>query len=62
LIASINRKISILHPRGVKFTESSVVDDFPTMEELETAANWERVYEPKKIRIVKFLFKLENSI
>lgn len=58
----VNRKISILHPRGVKFTETSVADDFPTMEELETAGNWERVYEPKKIRIVKFLFKLENGI
>lgn len=58
----VNRKISILHPRGIKFTEKSVADDFPTMEELETATNWERVYEPKKIRIVKFLFKLENTI
>lgn len=57
----VNRKLSILHPRGVKFTETSVADDFPTLTELETGTNWEKVYDAKKIRIVKFLFKLENA-
>lgn len=57
----INRKLSILHPRGVKFTEASVAGTFPTLDELEEATNWNRVYAPKEIRIVKFLFKLENA-
>ncbi len=59
---SVNRKISILHPRGVAFQEASVADDFPTLDELETATNWNRVYEPKAVRTVKFIFKLENEI
>lgn len=53
----INRKIFILHPRGVKWTENSVVGDFPTNSEIATGANWSRVYEPKAIRIVKFRFR-----
>lgn len=57
----VNRKLSILHPRGVKFTETSVAGDFPTLTELETGTNWEKVYDDKKIRIVKFLFLLEES-
>ena len=57
----VNRRLQILHPRGVKFTESEVVGKFPTLAELETAANWNKVYSAKHIRIVKFLFKLENE-
>lgn len=57
----VNRKLSILHPRGIKFTEADVVDKFPTLDELGTGTNWEMVYEPKAIRIVKFLFLLENA-
>lgn len=55
----VNRKISILHPRGVKWVEPTegTAKAFPSLTELETGANWTRVYEPKKIRIVKFLFK-----
>ena len=49
----INRKQCILHPRGVKWTESSVAGVAPTDAELETAANWERVYEQKNVRLVK---------
>lgn len=55
----VNRKLSILHPRGVKWTEASVAGDFPTFEELETGTNWEKVYDPKAIRIVKFRFKID---
>jgi len=53
----VNRRLSILHPRGVKWTDASVVDEFPSMAELATGTNWTRCYEPKKIRIVKFMFK-----
>src|SRR5512135_148906 len=48
----INRRRYILHPRGVKFTSASVAADSPTAAELETAANWVRVYESKNVRIV----------
>lgn len=54
----INRRHFILHPRGVKFTDASVVGSSPTNAELEAAANWLRVYENKNIRIVKFVHKL----
>lgn len=57
----VNRRLQILHPRGIKFTESSVAGTFPTLDELETGTNWERVYDPKEIRVVKFMFKLENK-
>jgi hypothetical protein len=48
----INRRRYVLHPRGVKFTSASVAADSPTNAELETAANWTRVWEPKNVRIV----------
>jgi len=48
----INRRRYILHPRGVKFTSASVAGDSPTNAELETAANWVRVFENKNVRIV----------
>lgn len=54
----INRRIFILHPRGVKWTEDNVTDAFPTNAEIANGNNWERVYEPKAIRIVKFKFKI----
>jgi hypothetical protein len=54
----VNRKIIIMHPRGVKWTEESVEKEFPTRAELSNAKNWERVFEPKQIRIVKHKFRL----
>jgi hypothetical protein len=48
----INRRRYILHPRGVKFTSTTVAADSPTNAELELAANWTRVYENKNVRIV----------
>jgi hypothetical protein len=48
----INRRRYILHPRGVKFTSASVAGDTPTNAELETAANWVRVWENKNVRLV----------
>lgn len=55
----VNRRLAILHPRGVKWTETNVNGAFPTFEELEDGANWNRVYEPKAVRIVKFMFKID---
>jgi hypothetical protein len=45
------RKSFILHPRGIKFTTASVAGVAPTNAELATAANWDRVYARKAIRI-----------
>lgn len=49
----INRQSFILHPRGVKFTNSSVSGLTPSNTELENSANWERVYASKDVRIIK---------
>lgn len=48
----INRRRFLLHPRGVIFTRATVAGDSPTNTELETAANWARVWEPKNIRLI----------
>jgi hypothetical protein len=57
----VNRQAFILHPRGVKFTGSSVAGAAPTNAELATAANWTRVYENKNVRIVKFVHLIAPS-
>lgn len=54
----INRRHFILHPRGIKFTSTSVAGSSPTNAELATAGNWSRVYENKNIRIVQFKHKI----
>jgi hypothetical protein len=54
----INRRHFILHPRGVAWQNAN---GNPTNTELATAANWERVYEPKNVRIVAFKHKLEAN-
>ena len=50
--ALINRRRYILHPRGVRFNSASVAGDSPTNAELETGANWTRVFENKNVRMV----------
>ncbi|GGJ86002.1 coat protein [Lentibacillus kapialis] len=57
----VNRNIGILHPRGVKWTESSVTNEFPTNTELANGSNWKRVYDPKAIRVVKFKFRTAEA-
>ncbi len=55
----ISRKNFILHPRGIKFLNASVANsEGPSRVELANNANWQRVYEPKQIRIVQFLHTL----
>ncbi|KIL45756.1 major capsid protein [Jeotgalibacillus soli] len=54
----INRNHFIMHPRGVAFTNTSVAGATPSNTELATAGNWNRVYENKNIRIVKFVHKI----
>jgi len=55
----VNRRMPLIHPRGVKWTETNVAGTFPDFDELEDGDNWDRVYEPKAIRIVKFVFKID---
>lgn len=55
----INRRIFILHPRGIKWTDTTKADVFPDNTELADGDNWELVYEPKAIRVVKHVFKIE---
>ena len=56
----INRRTSILHPRGVAFTSKAVsnIKQGPTRTELADPKNWNPVYEPKQIRIVEFRHKI----
>ncbi|MBE1554799.1 major capsid protein [Sporosarcina limicola] len=55
----INRQAFVLHPRGIEFKNTTVAGPTPSNAEVALAANWNRVYEPKAIRIVKFNYKLE---
>lgn len=57
----INRWASIVHPRGVKWTEASVAKTNATNLELAMAANWERVYEQKNIRLAKVTHNIPTT-
>jgi len=70
----MSRRIAILHPRGVKWLENNLRQDpsspadstnptlpFPNFAALECGDNWEREYEPKAVRIVKFVFSIDDS-
>ena len=50
----IHRRHFILHPRGVAFQNHTVAGATPSNTELANAVNWERVYELKNVRIVRF--------
>lgn len=51
----ITRNHAVMHPMGVKWTEASVAAQFPTYAELATAANWDRVYERKNVRLAQLI-------
>jgi len=57
----VSRRHFILHPRGVAFKNASVAGATPSNTELANFANWERVYEPKNVRIVQFKHKLVTA-
>lgn len=55
----INRKTIIMHPRGIKWTDTVRVNtETPLESELANAKNWLPVYEAKQIRIVAFKHKI----
>lgn len=43
-----SRRQFLLHPSGIKFTDSSVAGESPTDTELQNAANWDRVYAERE--------------
>jgi hypothetical protein len=70
----MSRRIAILHPRGVKWLETNLREDpsqpadstnptlpFPNNAALEVGDNWQLEYEPKAVRIVKFVFSVDDS-
>lgn len=46
-----NRRHVLLHPNGFRFTSSSVAAKSPTWAELSAAANWDRKYQRKNIKL-----------
>jgi len=57
----VHRRHFILHPRGVAFQNAVVTGTTPSNTELANYQNWERVYEPKNVRIVQFKHRLEPA-
>jgi len=51
----ITRNHFLMHPRGIAFQAASVAGSSPTNTELEAAANWDRVYDRKNIRIAQLV-------
>lgn len=52
----VNRRRFVLHPRGIRWIGN--VSPSPSDAQLATATNWSRVYDQKKIRIVRFIHKI----
>lgn len=50
----VNRRQWVMHPRGVKWLGGTQAGVTPSNTELATATNWQRVYDPKIVRIVAF--------
>lgn len=44
----ITRRQFVMHPYGIKWTDSSVSGQFPSNADLATTANWDRVYVERK--------------
>lgn len=51
----INRQKFIMHTRGFRWTEQAVQGEMPTLAEMQNAANYDRVYDKKKVRVVKLV-------
>lgn len=54
-----SRRQFVMHPYGIAWQDASVAAEFPTNAELETAANWNRVYAERKQ--VNLAFLLTNG-
>ncbi len=51
----VTRRHFILHPRGIMFKNASCAGVSPTNTELALAANWDRVYNRKMVRIAAII-------
>lgn len=49
------RRQFVMHPYGIAWQDASVAKEFPTNAELESAANWARVYPERKQIPISFL-------
>jgi hypothetical protein len=56
----INRRMFVMHPRGVRYI-GAAVGGGPDNTVLATGASWSRVYDPKNLRIVMFRHKLAST-
>lgn len=52
----VNRRRFVMHPRGIRWAGN--VSPSPTNAQLATTTNWNRVYDQKSIRIVRFKHKI----
>jgi hypothetical protein len=49
----------VMHPRGVKWLDATVTGGTtPSFANLALGTNWQRVFDPKKVKIVKFRHKI----
>lgn len=53
----VTRRHYVLHPRGIKW-KGTPAKATPSDVELATVGNWERVYQPKNIRIVRLRHRI----
>jgi len=51
----VTRTHFVMHPRGVAFTSNTVTGASPSNANLALAANWNRVYERKNVRIAQII-------
>lgn len=51
----VTRTHFVMHPRGIAFTSNTVTGVSPTNAQLALAANWNRVYERKNVRIAQII-------
>jgi len=51
----IHRRHFILHPRGIAFQSDTITGTTPSNTNLALAANWDRVYESKNVRITSLV-------
>jgi hypothetical protein len=51
----ISRRQFVLHPNGIKWTDTSAAGEFPTNAELAAASNWDRVFPERKQVPIAFL-------
>jgi len=54
----VNRRYIVIHPRGVAWQSPTIAGESPTNAEMEESDAWERVYENKNVRVVKFVHRI----